>query len=358
MATRLRDKVVVITGASSGIGKATALELARDGARLALGARRQPELEDTVAACRKAGAEVVSVPTDVADEAQVQTLARTAVEAFGRIDVWFNNAGIDAFGTFLDIPAASFERVLQVNFMGTVYGSRAAVTQFREQGSGVLINNASIVGICPTPFHSPYVASKFAIRGFSHALRQELIGLPDVHVCTICPSSIDTPLWQRGGNYSGRKVKPLDPVHPVEQVAGVVLALILAPQREVFAGATGWVLSEQHAADPELTEAFAASFARASLFQDVASDPTDGVLFTPETGNGGVSGGWMDPTRPGIAAGDLPAMFAAPALLAGGPALYSWKLSRKFVQQFGMQLATFTAFHAWTGTGTKTNAEG
>src|SRR4051794_22061409 len=94
MANRLNDKVVVITGASSGIGKATALELARAGARLALGARRQPELADTVDKCRKAGAEVVSVPLDVADEAQVQTLAKTALEAFGRIDVWFNNAGI------------------------------------------------------------------------------------------------------------------------------------------------------------------------------------------------------------------------------------------------------------------------
>jgi NAD(P)-dependent dehydrogenase (short-subunit alcohol dehydrogenase family) len=357
MANRLNDKVVVITGASSGIGKATALELARAGARLALGARRQPELEDTVAACRKAGAEVVSVPLDVADEAQVQTLASMALKAFGRIDVWFNNAGIDAFGTFMDIPAAAFERVLQVNFMGTVYGSRAALAQFREQGSGVLINNASIVGVCPTPFHSPYVASKFAIRGFSHALRQELVDLPGVHVCTICPSSIDTPLWQRGGNYSGRKVKPLDPVHPVEQVAGVVLALIQAPQREVFAGATGWVLTEQHAADPELTEAFAASFARASLFQEAASDRTDGVLFTPETGNGGVSGGWMDPARPGIAAGDLPAVFAAPALLAGGPALFSWKLSRNFVQQFGMQLSAFQVPQTWTGANTKSSVE-
>src|SRR4051794_36133082 len=338
MTGRFTDKVVVITGASSGIGKATALALAQDGARLALGARRQPELEDTVQACRKAGAEVLSVPVDVAEEAQVQTLAKKALERFGRIDVWFNNAGIDAFGPFMSIPSAAFERVLQVNLMGTVYGSRAALAQFRQQGSGILINNASIVGTCPTPFHSPYVASKFAIRGLSHALRQEVMDLPNVHVCTVCPSSIDTPLWQRGGNYSGRKIKPLDPVHPTEQVAEVVLALVRAPQREVFAGATGWILAEQHAAAPELTEAFAAVFARQSLFQDAPAASTEGALFVPEAGNGGVSGGWLDPSRPGIPAGDLPAVFAAPALLAAGPALYTWKLSRNFVQQFGMQL--------------------
>jgi NAD(P)-dependent dehydrogenase (short-subunit alcohol dehydrogenase family) len=339
MAGHLNGKVAVITGASSGIGKATALAFARAGARLALCARRGPELQHTVEACRVTGAEAVCLEADVSDEAQVQALARSAIEAFGRIDIWFNNAGMDAFGPFLDIPSAAFERILQVNLMGTVYGSRAALAQFRQQGSGILINNASIVGVCPTPFHSPYVASKFAIRGFSHALRQETAALPDVHVCTVCPASIDTPLWQRGANYSGRKIKPLDPVHPPEQVAGVVLELVRNPQREVFAGATGWILAEQHAADAELTEAFAASFASQSLFQDAPAEPTDGVLFQPEAGNGGVSGGWMDPAKPGIAAGDLPAAFATPMLLAAGPALYTWKLSRTFLQQVGMQVA-------------------
>jgi NAD(P)-dependent dehydrogenase (short-subunit alcohol dehydrogenase family) len=219
--------------------------------------------------------------------------------------------------------------------MGTVHGSRAALTQFHQQGSGVLINNASIVGTCPTPFHSPYVASKFAIRGLSHALRQEVAHLPDIHVC---PASIDTPLWQRSANYSGRKIKPLDPVHPTEQVAGIVVELARTPQREVFAGATGWVLAEQHAAEPELTEALAARIVQKSLFQDSPAEPTDGALFTPESGNGGVSGGWLDPSRPGLGIGDLPAVVAAPALLAAGPALYSWHLSRNFLQQCAMQL--------------------
>lgn len=337
MSQQIQDKVIVITGASSGIGKATALAFAASGARLVLGARREKELEDTAAACRARGAETAVLPVDVAEEAQVQALTRRAVEAFGRIDVWFNNAGMDAFGTFMDIPPATFERVIQVNFMGTVYGSRAALAQFRAQGSGVLINSASIVGVCPTPFHSPYVASKFAIRGFSHALRQEVADLPNIHVCTVCPASIDTPLWQRGANYSGQKIKPLDPVHPTEQVAGVVVALAQTPQREAFAGATGWVLAEQHAADPELTEAIAAGFAQQSLFQAAPAEPTDGALFQPEAGNGGVSGGWMKPGRPGIPAGDLPAIFAAPMLLATGPALYAWKISRNFLQQFGMQ---------------------
>jgi NAD(P)-dependent dehydrogenase (short-subunit alcohol dehydrogenase family) len=204
MTDRINGKVVVITGASSGIGKASALALADQGAHLVLAARRDKELEDTAEACRAKSAEAVALPTDVAEEAQVQALARRAIATFGRIDVWFNNAGMDAFGRFEDIPPETFERVLQINLMGTVHGARAALNHFLERGSGILINNASLVGNCPSPFHSPYVASKFAIRGLSFALRQEVMHLRDVHVCVLSPASIDTPLWQRGANYSGR----------------------------------------------------------------------------------------------------------------------------------------------------------
>ena len=144
---------------------------------------------------------------------------------------------------------------------------------------------------------------------------------------------------QRAGNYSGRKVKPLDPVHPPEQVAETVLELVRVPQREVFAGATGWILAEQHAAESDLTEAVAAGYAAQSLFQDAPAEPSEGALFVPEAGNWG-SGGWMGPGRPGIPAGDLPAILTAPALLAAGPALHTWKLSRNFFQQFGTQLST------------------
>ncbi len=335
----INGKVVVITGASSGIGKAGALALADQGARLVLAARREQELEDTVAACQSKGAEAVAMPTDVAEEAQVQALARRAIENFGQIDVWFNNAGMDAFGRFEEIPPETFARVLQINLMGMVHGARAVLPHFMERGSGILINNASLVGNCPSPFHSPYVASKFAIRGLSFALRQELMHLPDVHVCVLSPSSIDTPLWQRGANYSGRAIKPLDPVHPVEQVANVLVNLILYPQREVFAGASGWMASEQYAAQPAMMEALIAAFTQQSLFQDEPAAPTDGSLFTPESGNGGTSGGWSSPDRPGLAVGDTLPLMASPAFLAFAPALYTLKLSASFAQQLSMQFA-------------------
>jgi short-subunit dehydrogenase len=339
MTDRINGKVVVITGASSGIGKASALALADQGAHLVLAARRDKELEDTAEACRAKSAEAVAVPTDVAEEAQVQALARRAIATFSRIDVWFNNAGMDAFGRFEEIPPETFERVLQINLMGTVHGARAALNHFLERGSGILINNASLVGNCPSPFHSPYVASKFAIRGLSFALRQEVMHLRDVHVCVLSPASIDTPLWQRGANYSGRAIKPLDPVHPVEQVAGVLLNLIRFPQREAFAGASGWMASEQYAAQPAMTEALVAAYTQHSLFQDEPAASTDGALFTPESGNGGTSGGWSSPDRPGLAVGDTLPLMASPALLALAPALYTLNLSASFAQQLSMQFA-------------------
>jgi short-subunit dehydrogenase len=340
MHRQIDGKIVVITGASSGIGKATALAFARSGARLVLGARRERQLEETAAACRTGGANAISLVTDVSDEQQVRALAARAIEGFGQIDVWINNAGVDAFGRFEDIPTAAFERVIQVNLLGMVYGAKAALPHFRERRSGMVINNASMVGACPTPFHSAYVATKFAIRGLSHSLRQELVDLPNVHVCTVSPASIDTPLWQRAANYSGHKVKPLDPVYPPEQVADVMLDLVRNPQPEVFAGATGWMLAEQHAAAPELTESLMAGFTRRSLFRGEPAEPTDGVLFQPEDGNGGTSGGWLDPNRPGIPASDIMSLFAASGLLASAPPLYAWTLSCDFVRQLGRQFAS------------------
>jgi short-subunit dehydrogenase len=333
----ISEAVVVITGASSGIGKATALAFANAGARLVLCARRGPELENTATECRSAGADVESMIVDVAHTGQVQALANHAIERFRKIDVWINNAGMDAFGTFADMPLEAIERCLQTNLFGTIYGMKAVLPHFMERGAGIIINNASLVGIVPTPFHSAYVASKFAIRGLSHSVRQELIGHPRIHVCTVCPSSIDTPLWQRSANYSGRKIKPLDPVHPVEQVAAVMLGLASIPRREVFAGATGWILAEQHHADPELTETMAAGIAGLSLFQDEPAEPTPGSLFVATDHEGSATGGWMKPNTPSLPVGDLLAVAASPALFVL-PAMFAMQIGRQFVEQWARQV--------------------
>src|SRR5207253_2681943 len=167
-----REKIVVITGASSGIGRATALELARRGAKLVLAARRREALRDTARSCGWHRAQVAAVECDVSDAAEVLRVAALAIDLFGRIDVWINNAGVYAMGAFDEVPEEVHERIFEVNYFGVVNGARAALPHLRES-RGVLLNVNSALGRVGSPYLTAYVASKHAVRGFSEALRDE-----------------------------------------------------------------------------------------------------------------------------------------------------------------------------------------
>src|SRR5215210_8215586 len=327
MPRKVWDSVVVITGTSSGIGRATALAFAREGASVVLAARREQALLEAAAECESLGGRALTVPTDVTDEEAVRELARRAVEHFGRIDVWVNNAAVGLFGRFEETPSDVYRRAIETDLFGTICGARAALPYFREQGSGVLINNSSVVAKASQPYTSAYVTSKFAVRGLSECLREELVldGARDIHVCTIMPASIDTPFFQHGANHTGRASKALNPVYDVEKVAKASIRCTERPKREVIVGNAGRMLALQHTLSLGLYERQAARQIDKDYFQDEPASSTSGNLFEPMAEGTEVSGGWKN------ADGTVSAhrMAFAGAAVAAGVGLLCWRRLRR-----------------------------
>jgi NAD(P)-dependent dehydrogenase (short-subunit alcohol dehydrogenase family) len=302
MSRKLSGAVAVVTGASSGIGRATGLAFAERGARVILAARRADALEDLARQCQAAGGQALAVPTDMTDEAAVTELARRAVERFGRIDIWVNNAGVYLLGLLEATPPEAFRRVLETNFFGYVHGARAVLPHFREQGHGVLINNASVYSHIAAPWLTAYVSSKFAVRGFSEALRHELADLPDVHVCTVSPSPIDTPIFASAANYSGRAAKAPPPTYPPEQVARAILASALHPKRERIVGGAGRLATLMETVAPHQFERVNRRYVNRLQFAAEPAPATDGNLYAPVSdGRAEARGGWRRRPDPPIA---------------------------------------------------------
>ncbi|MGE5517242.1 MAG: SDR family oxidoreductase [Bacteroidota bacterium] len=319
MAADLQNRVVVITGASSGIGRAAAQVFAQAGARLALAARSQPALEVAARECIAAGGEALPVPCDVTNAEEVLHLAETARQHFGRIDVWVNDAGVHLLGRIDEVPLNDFRQVIDVNLMGTVHGCRAALPVFRAQGSGIVINIASMAGAMGQPYASAYVASKWAVRGLSEALRMEVMDQPDIHVCTVLPPSIDTPLFQNAANYAGRVVQPMPPVYSPEQVAETIVAVARRPVREAFIG-LGRLAAAAHALAPGATERLMSRAANRRHFQNRASGPSHGNLYSPRTDS--VHGGWGSQESH---TGRNAALVAAGIAVAVPLGVYAWR---------------------------------
>jgi NAD(P)-dependent dehydrogenase (short-subunit alcohol dehydrogenase family) len=291
---KVAGAVVVVTGASSGIGRATALELARRGARAVVAARSDEPLETLVGECRAFGADALDVPTDVADAEAVDRLAQAAVEHFGRIDAWVNNASVSLVATFEETPEIVFRQVIETNLFGVVHGSRAALRQFRDQGSGVLINVASAYGRTGSPYLTAYAATKHAVVGFTQSLRMELRDVPDIHVSTVMPAAIDTPFFHHSGNYTGRQFKPIRPFYQPEVVARQIADLVERPRPEVFAGIAGRLAALSRAVAPRLHEAVLGRLAEADHFADEPAEPGPGNIFEPAPPEHRVHGGWRE----------------------------------------------------------------
>ena len=257
MRTNAEGMVVVITGASRGIGRATARLFAERGASVVLAARSEDALLEAAAECEALGGEALAVPTDVARWEGVEELERRAVERFGRIDVWVNNAVLAALGRLEEVPPEANRRVVEANLLGYVYGAQAALPRFRQQGSGVLINMSSGFGLVGAPYAGAYTATKFAQRGLAQALRGELRGT-DVHICTIMPGGVDTPAYRLAADYSGRAAGPTAFLASPEKIARVVVRCAERPRPEVVVGNSVRTLRLAHALAPGIVERAAA----------------------------------------------------------------------------------------------------
>jgi NAD(P)-dependent dehydrogenase (short-subunit alcohol dehydrogenase family) len=293
-----RDRVVVVTGASSGIGRACALRFAEAGGALVLTARRADALEELATECRGRGADVLVAPADVTDAEAMDRVAAEAVARFGRVDVWVNNAAVNMYGRTEEVPARLWHRVIETNLFGVYHGTRAVLPWFREQGGGTLINVSSVLGHTAFPQQSAYVASKHGIRALSDCVRQESLDVQGITVCTVLPGPVDTPLFRVAANWTGRQVVP--PGRPVsaDRVAAQVVRCVDHPRREVPVGGGSrfGVLAARIV--PGMVERAGARVLSRQHFTDHPTAPSEGNLFEPSAFGARVDDGWRaEPSR-------------------------------------------------------------
>jgi NAD(P)-dependent dehydrogenase (short-subunit alcohol dehydrogenase family) len=235
--TDAAPRTVLITGASSGIGRATAVELGRRGDRLVLLARGKQALEETEAEARAAGAgEVVVATVDVNDEAALRRVVDEAVERWGRLDGVVHAAQVMAYGRIEDVPAEVFEAVVDTALHGTANLARAVIPQFRRQERGSLVVVSSLLASVTTPWLGAYIAAKWGQMGLVRVLQQENRDVPGIGISTVSPGGVDTPIYYKGASYLGSTGRPPPPVYTPQRVARKIVATLERPERQVHAG--------------------------------------------------------------------------------------------------------------------------
>ncbi|WP_424135565.1 SDR family oxidoreductase [Roseomonas chloroacetimidivorans] len=293
---RIQGSVVVIAGASSGIGRATAQLLARHGAHLVLASRREDTLDVVRAECERLGAEVIAIPTDVTDAAAVQRLANGARDRFGRIDVWINNAGVGVIGPFDEVPAETHAQTIRINLLGQVNGAHAVLPVFKRQRHGIMINTLSVGSWAPTPFAASYAASKAGLLGFTESLRAELQDWPDIHVCDVFPSVVDTPGLRHGANHTGHQINVSGPITSPFEVAEAIASLIRRPRRAAVVGLAAQAARLAGTMAPGLLGRAMARIMRKGLARAPKAAVSEGNLFTAPADHGVYGGFRTEPT--------------------------------------------------------------
>jgi len=287
------EQVIVITGADSGIGLATARLAARRGADLVLNSRNEAELARIAAELIRDGARVEWYASDVADMQGMMETAEVAIRAFGRIDTWINNAGVSIYGMIEDVPLDDARRVFETNYWGVVNGSLAALPYLKANG-GALINLGSILSDTFVPLQGHYTASKHAVKGFTDALRLELMHQEaPVSVTLVKPGAIDTPFPRHAANYTDAAPKHPHPVYVPEVVARAILHCAAHPKRAVTVGGGGRMMALVGKDAPGVNDVMGQGMFEQQKRRDTPELPQEDTL-------------WEPPARTGRARGDQP----------------------------------------------------
>jgi NAD(P)-dependent dehydrogenase (short-subunit alcohol dehydrogenase family) len=286
-------QTVLVTGASSGIGRATAIELAHRGARLVLVARGRESLEEAAAEVLAAGAQAALVRSaDVTDEDAVRAVVDEAVAEFGRLDVVVHAAQVMAYGRIEDVPREVYEHVVDVAVHGTANVARAVLPIFRTQGAGHLVVVNSLLGNIAAPLMGSYVTAKWGQLGLVRVLQQETRDEPGISISVVQPGGVDTPIYMQGATWTGSTGRPPPPVYSPQRVARTVLSTLDRPRRVVQAGLFNPLITAGFRLLPGVYDYLVGPLLQRMAIADDDVPPTEGNVFESRPAGNATEGHW------------------------------------------------------------------
>lgn len=278
---RLNRKTVVITGATSGVGRAAAELFTSEGAHVIVVARGQKGIDETVSYCRASGGNAVGIRADMSVAEDVERVTQAALKINGRIDVWINNAGVMASGKFEEIPMEIHEQVIKTNLFGYMHGAYNAIRIFKQQDEGILINNVSIGGFMPAPYSAVYSATKFGIRGMTECLHGEISNRANIHICNLYPQLQNSTGNLHSAKYSGFAMEISPIASDPRTTAATMLDLALHPKKDVFPDFRAAAITNAYRLFPKMIINAASAVVRQKMKNNPDKQGNEGNILEP-----------------------------------------------------------------------------